>query len=182
MEGHNQTADPPETYGGDLAGRIARFIEAIVEWAGRLMMVLVFAIVMLVATNVILRYLFAIGPVSLQELEWHLMVPVALIGSAYTLRHHGHVRVDIFYDGFGARTRAVVNLFSSIGLLVTSVLVVWLSLNFVNQAYVIDEGSPDPGGLPHRFILKSMIPLGFGLLALQAVAHIILYSKRALGR
>ncbi|HEX7073395.1 MAG TPA: TRAP transporter small permease subunit, partial [Hyphomicrobiaceae bacterium] len=84
--------------------------------------------------------------------------------------------------GFGARTRAVVNLFSSIGLLVTSVLVVWLSLNFVNQAYVIDEGSPDPGGLPHRFILKSMIPLGFGLLALQAVAHIILYSKRALGR
>ena len=120
MEGHNQTADPPETYGGDLAGRIARFIEAIVEWAGRLMMVLVFAIVMLVATNVILRYLFAIGPVSLQELECHLMVPVALIGSAYTLRHHGHVRVDIFYDGFGARTRAVVNLFSSIGLLVTS--------------------------------------------------------------
>lgn len=182
MEGQNQTTDPPETYGDNLAGRIARFFEAIVEWAGRIMMLLVFAIVMLVSTNVILRYLFAIGPVSLQELEWHLMVPVALIGCAYTLRHHGHVRVDIFYDGFSGRTRAVVNLLSSVGLLVTSVLVVWLSLKFVYQAYAIGEGSPDPGGLPYRFIIKAMIPLGFGLLALQAVAHIILYSKRALGR
>lgn len=182
MEGANQTADPPDTYGDDLAGRVARFFEAIVEWAGRLMMLVVFVMVLLITTNVILRYLFSIGPVSLQELEWHLMVPVALIGSAYTLRHHGHVRVDILYDSFSGRTRAVVNLLSSIGLLVTSVLIVWLSLNFVYQAYAIGEGSPDPGGLPYRFIIKAMIPLGFSLLALQAMAHIILYSKRALGR
>lgn len=182
MEGASQTTDPPETYDDNLAGHVARIFEAIVEWAGRVMMLLVFAIVLLVSTNVVLRYFFAIGPVSLQELEWHLMVPVALIGCAYTLRHHGHVRVDIFYDGFSGRTRAVVNLFSAVGLFVTSVLVVWLSLKFVYQAYAIGEGSPDPGGLPYRFIIKAMIPLGFGLLALQAVAHIILYSKRALGR
>ena len=182
MDGHSEPTDLPDSYGDNLAGRVARFFEAIVEWTGRLMMLVVLAMVLLIATNVILRYLFAIGPVSLQELEWHLMVPVALIGSAYTLRHHGHVRVDILYDSFGSRTRAVVNLLSSVGLLVTSVLIVWLSLNFVFQAYEIGEGSPDPGGLPYRFVLKALIPLGFGLLALQAVAHIILYANRALGR
>lgn len=182
MEPDNLSRDSRDGYGDDLAGRIARFLEAIVEWAGRIAMVLVFAMVLLIATNVILRYLFSIGPVSLQELEWHLMVPVALVGCAYTMRHHGHVRVDIFYDGFRARTRAVVNLLAAIGLLVTSVLVARLSLNFVYQAYQIGEGSPDPGGLPHRYLLKAMIPLGFGLLALQAVAHIILYTKRVLGR
>lgn len=182
MEALNNGTDPADAYGNDLAGRIGRLLEAIVQWAGRIVMVLVFAMVLLIATNVILRYLFAIGPVSLQELEWHLMVPVALVGSAYTMRHHGHVRVDILYDGFRARTRALVNLFSAIGLLVTSVLVVWLSLNFVYQAYQIGEGSPDPGGLPYRFVLKAMIPLGFGLLALQATAHVILYAKRVLGR
>src|SRR3546814_4493829 len=63
------------------------------------------------------------------------MVPIALIGSAYTLRHQGHVRVDIFYEGFGTRTRALVDLFSAMGLLVVAVLVAWLSLNFVLQAY-----------------------------------------------
>lgn len=182
MEALNHDTDPSDAYGDDVAGRIGRFLEAIVEWAGRITMVLVFAMVLLIATNVILRYLFAIGPVALQELEWHLMVPVALVGSAYTLRHHGHVRVDIFYDGSQPRTRALVNLLSAIGLLVISVLVAWLSLNFVSQAYQIGEGSPDPGGLPFRFILKGMIPLGFGLLALQAVAHIILNAKRVLGR
>ena len=182
MEALNHDTDPSDAYDDDVAGRIGRSLEAIVEWAGRITMVLVFAMVLLIATNVILRYLFAIGPVSLQEFEWHLMVPVALVGSAYTLRHHGHVRVDIFYDGFRPRTRALVNLLSAVGLLVISVLVGWLSLNFVYQAYQIGEGSPDPGGLPFRFILKAMIPLGFGLLALQAVAHIILNAKRVLGR
>lgn len=182
MQGHDRGDDQSDAYGDDLAGRLARLLEGIVEWAGRLTMALAFAMVLLIATNVILRYLFAIGPVALQELEWHLMVPVALIGSAYTMRHHGHVRVDIFYDRYRARTKAVVNLLAAIGLLVTSVLVAWLSLNFVYQAYQIGEGSPDPGGLPHRFVLKAMIPLGFGLLALQALAHIILYAKRAFGR
>lgn len=182
MAGVSEAEDPAEAYGTDLAGRIGRFLEAIVEWAGRITMVIVLGMVLLIATNVILRYLFAIGPVALQELEWHLMVPVALVGSAYTMRHHGHVRVDIFYDRFRPRVRAVINLFTAIGLLASSVLIFWLSLNFVHQAYEIGEGSPDPGGLEYRFILKAMIPLGFALLALQAVAHIILYAKRALGR
>lgn len=178
MGAANQDTDPSADYGTDLLGRIGRSLEAIVEWAGKATMWISLAMVLLIATNVILRYFFAIGPVSLQELEWHLMAPVALVGSAYTLRHHGHVRVDIFYDGFSKRTQGLVNLFAAACLLGVSLIIFTLSLTFVDQAYQIGEGSPDPGGLPHRFLLKAVIPFGFALLAAQATAHVILYAKR----
>ncbi|MDX1423175.1 MAG: TRAP transporter small permease subunit [Kiloniellales bacterium] len=182
MVAKDRDYDPSHAYGNDLAGRIGLALEAVVEWAGKLTMWIALAMVLLIATNVIMRYLFSIGPVALQELEWHLMAPVALIGSSYTLRHHSHVRIDIFYEKFGQRTRALVNLLVAISLLVVSLLIFELSLDFVYQAYVIGEGSPDPGGLPHRFLLKAVIPLGFALLAFQALAHAILYTKRLFGR
>ena len=121
----------------------------------------------------ILRYAFRIGPVSLQELEWHLMSPIALIGMSYAMRHGDHVRVDIFYDRFGRKVREFVDLFSGIAAIVISLVIIVLSLNFVEQAYRIDEGSPDPGGLTHRFLLKSFIPLGFALVVGQATAMVI---------
>ncbi len=131
------------------------------------------AIVLVVAFNVILRYLFRIGPMSLQELEWHLMSPIALIGMSYALRHRDHVRVDIFFDGFSPKLQAIIDLIAAILTVVVSLIVIKLSLNFVYQAYSIGEGSPDPGGLPYRFLLRSFIPLGFILLAVQAVADVI---------
>lgn len=182
MEPAGDGQDPSAAYGNDPAGRFGRLLETVVEWSGRVAMLLLLAMVLLIATNVVLRYLFAIGPVSLQEVEWHLMAPVALIGSAYALRYGAHVRVDICYDRFGERTKVLVDLFSAVGLLLTAGLVFWLSLNFVDQAYWIGEGSPDPGGLPHRFLLKAMIPLGFALLILQSLAHVILCTKRLLAR
>lgn len=182
MSANDHAPDPADVYGNDAAGRAGRGLEAIVEWAGLITMWVALGMVLLIATNVILRYLFSIGPVAMQELEWHLMAPVAMIGSSYTLRHHGHVRVDILYDKFRPRTRALVDLLAAAGLLVASLLIIKLSLNFVYQAYQIGEGSPDPGGLPHRSLLKAVMPLGFALLAMQAAAHVILYGKRLLGR
>ena len=131
------------------------------------------AIVLVVAFNVILRYLFRIGPMSLQELEWHLMSPIALIGMSYALRHGDHVRVDIFFDEFSPKLQAIIDLVAAILMVVVSLIVIKLSLNFVYQAYSIGEGSPDPGGLPYRFLLRAFIPLGFVLLAVQAVANVI---------
>lgn len=174
----SEISESEAAYGNDLAGRIGRGLELVVEWAGLLAMWIILAMVLLISTNVILRYMFAVGPVSLQELEWHLMAPAAMIGSAYTLKHNGHVRVDILYESFPPRARAVVDLVAAICLLVASILIFKLSLNFVFQAYQIGEGSPDPGGLPYRFLLKAIIPLGFALLAVQAAAHTILYAKR----
>ncbi len=156
-----------------LAVSTADAIDRFIDWIGRGTAWTCLLIVLVVANNVILRYMFRIGPVSLQEVEWHLLSPIALIGMSYALRHNDHVRVDIFYEDFGPKVQAVIGLFVAIATVIISVILIQLSFNFAYQAYAIVEGSPDPGGLPHRFLLRSFIPLGFILLAVQAVANVI---------
>ena len=129
--------------------------------------------VLLMSANVLLRYLFSIGSVATQELEWHLMSPIVLIGMAYALLHDGHLRVDLIYVKLPERARLLINLAASLIGVVFSALVVWLGWKYVLQSYVIDEGSPDPGGLPHRFVLKAFIPLGFAMLLLYSIAEAI---------
>ena len=128
-------------------------------------------IVLLMATNVLLRYSFSVGSVWSQELEWHLLVPLILFGMSYALRHGEHVRVDIVYGSFSPRAKLLVDFLSALLTIAVSVLMLWFSLNYVQQSYVIDEGSPDPGGIPHRYLVKGLIPVGFALLLLQGVAN-----------
>jgi len=158
---------------GGRAASAADTIDKFIDWVGRGTAWICLAIVLIVAFNVLLRYFFRIGPMSLQELEWHLMSPIALIGMSYALRHGDHVRVDIFFDGFGPKLQAVIDLIAAILMVIVSLIVIKLSLNFVYQAYTIGEGSPDPGGLPYRFLLRAFIPLGFILLAVQAAGNVI---------
>jgi TRAP-type mannitol/chloroaromatic compound transport system permease small subunit len=145
-------------------------IDAFTDFIGRWTSWLVLAIVLLMACNVLLRYLFDTGSVWAQELEWHLLVPVVLVGMTYTLRHGEHVRSDILYFRFTPRTRAIIDLVSALLIVAIALLILWFSLHYVQQSFTIDEKSPDPGGLPHRWIIKGMIPIGFALLALQGVA------------
>ena len=146
--------------------RIDRLVEVVGEWTSWLTLV----IVALMATNVILRYFFSTGSVWSQELEWHLLVPLVLFGVSYALRHGEHVRVDIFYGRFPERAKILVDLLSALLAVAISIIIIWLSLQYVQQSYVIDEGSPDPGGIPHRYLIKGLIPVGFGLLLLQSIA------------
>lgn len=149
-----------------LAARIERFVDRV----GRGISWLALVIVVLMSVNVILRYLFSIGSVWSQELEWHLLVPLILFGTSYAMRHGEHVRVDIVYGRLSEKKRKVVDLIAALLAVAVAALFIWLSLHYVQQAYEIDEGSPDPGGLPHRFLLKGLIPLGFALLLAQAIA------------
>jgi len=154
---------------GGVRARIERFVDVIgaaTSWVA-------LVIVALMATNVLLRYLFSAGTVWAQELEWHLLVPLILFGMSYALRHGEHVRVDIAYARFSRRTKVIVDLASALLTVAISALIIWLSLNYVEQSYVIDEGSPDPGGIPHRYLIKSLIPVGFALLLLQGVANVL---------
>ena len=148
---------------------IERFVDAV----GRATSWVALAIVVLMAINVLLRYLLSVGTVWSQELEWHLLVPLVLFGMSYALRHGDHVRVDIAYARFSDRTKALVDLVSAVLTAAIAILVIWFSLHYVQQAWIIDEGSPDPGGIPHRYIIKSLIPIGFALLLAQALASAI---------
>ncbi len=157
-------------------------LESVIDWIGRGTAWICLVLVLLVAFNVILRYAFRLGPVALQELEWHLMSPIALIGMSYALRHGDHVRVDIFFEKFGRTLQESIDLAAAIVTVIIAIIVFKLSLCFVDQAYSIGEGSPDPGGLPHRFILRAFIPLGFALLGVQAAAQAIRHGLYLFGR
>jgi TRAP-type mannitol/chloroaromatic compound transport system permease small subunit len=157
-----------------LRAGIERFVDVLGVWTSWIAL----AIVGLMATNVLLRYLFSAGSVWAQELEWHLLVPLVLFGMSYALRHGDHVRVDIVYARFSVRGKTVVDLASALLTLAISAIVIWLSIKYVQQAYVIDEGSPDPGGIPHRYVIKSLIPIGFAVLLLQSVASALLCIEK----
>lgn len=160
--------------------RFADFLEAVVDVAGRVASWLALAMVLLIAFNVLRRYVFGVSVVGMQELEWHLMVPLVLFGLAYTLRHREHVRIDFLFEHFPQRARDAIDSLSGVATVVIAVIVVDFSLAYVDQAYRLGEGSPDPGGLPHRFLLKAFIPLGFGLLAVQGVAMALRHAVYAL--
>jgi len=163
----------PEEEPGPKEVSLTDGIDAFVDAIGRVFAWACIAQVALVGTNVILRYLFRIGPMELQELEWHLISPIALIGMSYALRHNDHVRVDIFYDKFRVETQNLVDMLAALALIVISILIIDFSIGFVGQAYFIDEGSPDPGGLPHRWLLRSFIPIGFAILTMQSVSNLL---------
>ena len=120
-----------------------------------------------------LRYGFSLGWIWAQELEWHLLVPLTLIGMSYALRHGEHVRVDVLFVTFKDRTKLAINVISAVIAMIFSALVVWLSLAFVAQSWAIGEGSPNPGGMGALYLMKAMVPLGFALLFLQSLAQAI---------
>lgn len=161
--------------------RIVGAVEAVVDFFGRLAAWTCVALVLLVAGNVLARYFFRVGTIWLQELEWHLLSPIALLGMSYALLKGDQVRVDILYDAYSDRGRALIEVVIGVLLVLFSLAVIKLSIPFVYAAYRIGEGSPNPGGLGYRFILKAFFPLGFGLLAAQGAAHAIRNARLMLG-
>lgn len=153
-------------------GRFAHTLDALSEGIGRAVSWLTLALVALVVLNVLL-HLFRVGSVALQELEWHVFALIFLLAGAYTLKHDEHVRVDIVYQRLGPRARAGIELAGTLFfLLPLCAVVVYAAVPFAYAAFSYQEGSPDPGGLPYRFLLKSAIPLAFLLLALQGLSVI----------
>ncbi|MFZ5732062.1 MAG: TRAP transporter small permease subunit [Pseudomonadota bacterium] len=150
----------------DLCDRFIDRVGRITGWAA-------FALVCVMAFNVLLRYLFRTGSVAMQEMEWHLMAPICLLGLSYAIRHDGHVQVDIFFGRFPELMRRVINVLSMLSVVIVVAILLKLSIPYVMQSYNIGEKSPDPGGLPHRWILKSLLPIGFSLLLIQSIGALL---------
>ena len=147
---------------------LARLIDALTERIGRLVIWLVLVATLISAGN-------ALGESSNAwlEIQWYLFGAMFMLAAGYTLKHNGHVRIDIFYNRFGARGQAWIDLVGGLlFLLPMALLLAWLAWPMFHEAWVTQEHSPDAGGLL-RWPVKLLLPLGFGLLALQGVAEVI---------
>ncbi|MCD6188508.1 MAG: TRAP transporter small permease subunit [Desulfuromusa sp.] len=167
-----------------------KFISLIVRLIDRLNTKVGYAIswlstllVLVVCYDVFTRYFLRKSSVGVQELEWHIFAVLFLLGAAYTLKMDNHVRVDVIYTLLSPRGKAWINLLGGIVFLIPfSILILWASQGFISMSWAIQETSPDPGGLPYRYILKAMIPAGFSLILLQGIALILRSFCTVIGR
>ena len=104
---------------------------------------------------------------------WPEVQSVIMLGMSYALQRGENVRVDVFYANFTPRAKFIVNLASGVLTLAIALLFIKLSASYVAQSWAIGETSADPGGIPYRWAVKGLIPLGFGLLALQTVGALL---------
>jgi len=154
-------------------------IERFIDWCGRTVSWLTLLMVIVTFIVVVLRYMFDIGWIALQESVTYLHALVFLAGSAWAMQQEAHVRVDIFYSRYSDRTRAWVDLLGSLLLLLpVMVFIVLISWRYVADSWSVLEGSREAGGLPAVFLLKSLILVMAAMLSLQAVVQIARSIRR----
>lgn len=152
---------------------IAKAIDAANETIGRAVLWLVGAVTLISALNALARYGLGRSSNAWLEIQWYLFGAIFLLAAGYTLKHNGHVRIDVIYGRLSARTQAWIDLLGALlFLLPLCGLMVWLSFPGFMDSFVSGETSPDAGGLI-RWPVRLLIPLGFALLALQGIAEII---------
>ncbi len=153
-------------------------IDKFIENIGKAVSWLNVFLIALICLDVLFRYLFSFSKNWILELEWHMFAIIFLLGSAYALQAEKHVRVDVFYQRFSKKVQTIINLIGTLIFLIPwCYLVITTSYKFFNNSWYIKEGSPQPGGLPARYIIKGMIVVGFILLALQGLSLLWKYVK-----
>lgn len=151
--------------------RAIRVIDALNSHIGRAVAWAALAMVLIQFTVVVMRYVFAIGSIAMQETIWYLHAILFMAGAGYTLLHDGHVRIDVIYRQATETTRALIDLVGAlVFLLPLTLLTLWLSAGYVTASWSVLEASSDVGGLPLVFALKTVIWLFAVLLGLQGLA------------
>ena len=149
-----------------------RGVDQFSEWLGRSIAWLTLALVVITFVIVVMRYLFNIGSVAMQESLLYLHSLIFLMGTAYTLKHDGHVRVDIFYRPMSPQNKAWVDLLGTLLLLIPFCLFIFLiSWQYVASAWSYHEGSREAGGIDAVYILKSLLLVMPATLLLQGLAQ-----------
>ncbi|XKE45684.1 TRAP transporter small permease subunit [Halomonas organivorans] len=147
-------------------------LDSLSEWLGRSLSWLILLMMLIQFLIVVLRYVFSVNSIPMQESVMYMHATVFMLAAGYTLRHDGHVRVDIFYRGMTAKRKALVDLLGTLLLLApVMIFVILVSLGYVGKSWRILEGSPESGGIPGVFLLKTLIPLFAGLILLQGLVE-----------
>ncbi|MCU0492367.1 MAG: TRAP transporter small permease subunit [Chloroflexaceae bacterium] len=169
--------------------KVSRGIDAVVDFMGRYLGWLVLIMILVGVYNTATRYIGSVMGRSLAsntliEAQWYMFSILFFLGASYVLKHNEHVRVDVFYGNWPPKRKALVNIIGTLLFLIPfCIVVIWVSTQPVliswgmnRRTGVIDlarmEWSDQPGGLP-RAPIKSMILIGFGLLAIQGISELI---------
>ena len=153
--------------------RLSGAIDGVNERFGRIADWCVLLASLISAGNALVRYGFSFSSNAWLEIQWYLFAAMFMLGAPYTLKRNEHVRVDVIYGNLSARLKLWVDLLGGILFLMPPVLIIgWMSWPLFYDSWQSGEVSSNAGGLI-RWPVKLLLPLGFGLLALQGVSEII---------
>ena len=162
---------------------IANTIDRFNDWIGKSIAWLTLIMVLTTFLIVVLRYVFDLGWIAMQESVFYMHALVFMLGIGFTLKHEKHVRVDIIYQRLEEKAQAWIDFFGTIILLMPfCVYILWSSWGYVEASWAIQEGSREAGGLPGLYLIKATIPVMAGLLLLQGLALALRSFVTALGR
>jgi len=151
----------------------ARIVDTINEWVGRVVIWLVLVVVLVSAGNAVIRKTLSMSSNAWLELQWYLFGAMFLLMAGYTLLRNGHVRVDILSSKLSRRKQIAIEIFGLLFFLLPMAgLILILSWPMFVDAWVSKETSSNAGGLI-RWPAKLLIPVGFMLLVLAALSHLI---------
>jgi TRAP-type mannitol/chloroaromatic compound transport system permease small subunit len=155
--------------------QIANAVDATNDWIGRVLAWLTLGMVLVTFAVVLMRYVFGLGSTILQESVVYMHAIVFMACAGYALVHNGHVRCDIFYGAASPRAKAIIDLVGTFVFLIpTCILVFWVTWPYAAASWAVLEGSPEGRmGIPAVFLLKTLILVFAGLLALQAVSLVL---------
>ena len=161
-----------------LSGLIDRFNDLV----GSLIRWLVLAAVLISATNAVMRKAFNIGSNAFLEIQWYLFAAVFMLGAGYAFLRNVHVRIDFISTKLSKRTNTIIDAAGIVIFLIPlCVILITLSWPLFYNAWVSGEMSQNAGGLI-RWPVYLLIPLGFGILLLQALSELIKRIAFLLGR
>lgn len=159
---------------------IINSLNKIINAVGSLCSLLMIMMVVNVFYNVVMRYFFNDVSIGMQELEWHLFAAMFMFGIGYTLKEDAHVRVDVIYDQLSQKSQAIINIVGSLLFaLPFTLMILYFSWDYAYEAFEMGEGSADPGGLPHRWIIRSVIPLS-SIFLILCITHVLLMQFKVL--
>lgn len=154
--------------------RLQSGLSSVNEVVGRAISWVTLCMVVVTFLVVVLRYAFNLGWIAMQESVTYMHALVFLLGAAYTLKHDGHVRVDIFYRRLGQRGQAWVDLLGALLLLwPVCIYISWVSWDYIASSWEVREASGEAGGLPGVFLLKTTILVMTTLVAIQGTVQVL---------
>jgi TRAP-type mannitol/chloroaromatic compound transport system permease small subunit len=153
--------------------KFSSLVDTLSEWIGKLIMWLVLAAVLISTINAVMRKAFDIGSNAYLEIQWYLFAAVFMLGAGYVFLKNAHVRIDFISTRLSKRTNTIIDIIGIVAFTIPlSFILIKLSWPVFERAWVSGEMSQNAGGLI-RWPVMLLIPLGFGLLALQAASELI---------
>lgn len=153
---------------------LSRVVDKIIIRLGEGIAWLNLVLVFVILTQVILRYVFGMGQIFLEETQWHLYAVLVMFGVSYGTSTDSHIRMDLLHRNYSERKREWVELFGLVFFLIPFTLILMLKgIDLVESSWRVNEGSPSPGGLPWRWAIKAVLPVSMFLYFVAAVSRII---------